>query len=227
MEVMRTTRIVILSAIFAMLFTAVQASAMVSAVDFKAPSGYGSMDKESIMNKITTVRENNLNSLNYQSRLIKALMDSGSSQSPISISETITSASGWCTSCSGVTPYTLINQYSSVPAYYPGANQPFNRGYGTLVVVGPDDGNTYYLWIKSLFFALDVEEGYNMRWHGCNSLPVMYENNILSGTYCLKVTSAPSIDSNAVWCGTAEVASNTTTNVQVVITPCPFGCSCC
>ncbi|MCQ8894321.1 MAG: hypothetical protein NQU46_06800 [Methanolinea sp.] len=123
--------------------------------------------------------------------------------------------------------YTLINQYSSVPTYYPDTIQPASRGYGTLVIVGPDDGNTYYVWIKSLFFALDVAEGYNMRWHGCNSIPVIYENNILAGSYCLKVTTGPTIDSPVVWCGTAEVAANMTTTVRVIPNACPFGCNCC
>jgi len=221
-------RIAILSTIFALLFIGLQASAIISTVDLKSHPNYDNLDKKSIMDKITPVRENNLNSLNYQSRLIKTLnMDSGNSRPPINISEKITATSGSCNSCSGITQYTLINQYSSVPTYYPSANQPTNRGYGTLVVVGPDDRNTYYLWIKPLFFAMDVEEGYDMQWHGCNSLPVIYENNILSGTYCLKVTSTPSIDSNAIWCGTAEIASNMTTTVHVSLTPCPFGCSCC
>jgi len=220
---MKTTRIAIISGIFLVLFVAGTVSA--ATMDFKVPARYGSASKDSVLEKISTTRENNLYS-SYQARLIQSLIRA-TSQTPISISENIIAGSGTCTSCSGVTQYTLINQYSSGPAYYPDATQASNRGFGTLVVVGPDDGNTYYLWIKSQFFALDVAEGYNMRWHGCNSLPVIYENNILSGTYCLKVTSGPTIDSSVVWCGTAEVASNMTTTVRVLLTPCPMGCSCC
>ncbi|MDH7510965.1 MAG: hypothetical protein QHH04_08000 [Methanolinea sp.] len=220
---MKTTRIAIISGIFLVLFVAVPVSS--AALDSKVPARYGSASKDSVLEKISTMRENNLYS-SYQARLIQSLIRS-TSQTPISISESIISGSGTCTTCSGVTQYTLINQYSSVPAYFPDATQSSSRGFGTLVVVGPDDGNTYYLWIKSQFFALDVAEGYNMRWHGCNSLPVIYENNILSGTYCLKVTTGPTIDSGVVWCGTAEVASNMTTTVRVLLTPCPMGCSCC
>jgi hypothetical protein len=221
---MKATRITIISGVILILFVAVSVSA--GPLDFKVPARYGSASKDSVLEKISTTRENNLYS-SYQARLIQSLVAGSTSQTPISISESLISGSGSCTSCSGVTQYTLINQYSSVPAYYPDATQVSGRGYGTLVVVGPDDGNTYYLWIKSQFFALDVAEGYNMRWHGCNSLPVIYENNILSGTYCLKVTTGPTIDSNVVWCGTAEVASNMTTTVRVLLTPCPLGCSCC
>jgi len=220
---MKTTRIAIVSGIFLVLFVAGTVSA--ATMDFKVPSRYGSASKDSVLEKISMTRENNLYS-SYQARLIQSL-NRATSQTPISISENIVSVSGSCTSCSGVTQYTLINQYSSVPAYYPEPTQASSRGFGTLVVVGPDDGNTYYLWIKSQFFALDVAEGYDMRWHGCNSLPVIYENNILSGSYCLKVTTGPTITSPVVWCGTAEVASNMTTTVRVLLTPCPLGCSCC
>ncbi len=223
---MKKTGIIILAATLVTLLFAASASALVVPIDFKVPSRYSSPVKDSVMDKISVIRENNLNSL-YQARLLQSLMNSASLQSPISISETITVGSGTCITCSGVTQYTLINQYSSVPGYFPDAVQQQSKGYGTLVVVGPDDGKTYYLWIKSQFFALDVAEGYDMRWHGCNSLPVIYENNILSGTYCLKVTSGPTIDSPVVWCGTAEVASNLTTTVRVHLTPCPMGCSCC
>lgn len=223
---MKTTRIAIVSGIFLVLFVVVSVVSA-TAPGFKVPSRYGSASKDSVLEKISTIRENNLYS-SYQARLIQSLVTRGTSQTPVSISETIVSgSSGSCPSCSGVTQYTLINQYSSVPSYYPDATQALSRGYGTLVVVGPDDGNTYYLWMKSQFFALDVAEGYNMRWWGCNSLPVIYENNILSGTYCLKVTTAPTLDSNVVWCGTAEVVSNMTTTVRVLLTPCPMGCSCC
>lgn len=220
---MKTTRIAIVSGIFLVLFVAGTVSA--ATMDFKVPARYGSASKDSVLEKISMTRENNLYS-SYQARLIQSL-NRATSQTPISISENIVSVSGSCTSCSGVTQYTLINQYSSVPAYYPEPTQASSRGFGTLVVVGPDDGNTYYLWIKSQFFALDVAEGYDMRWHGCNSLPVIYENNILSGSYCLKVTTGSTITSPVVWCGTAEVASNMTTTVRVLLTPCPMGCSCC
>lgn len=221
---MKTTRIATVSGIFLVLFVVVSVSA--AALDFKVPARYGSTSKDSVLEKISTIRENNLYS-SYEAKLIRSLVTRGTSQTPVSISETIISGSGLCAGCSGVTQYTLINQYSSVPAYYPDATQASSRGYGTLVVVGPDDGNTYYLWMKSQFFALDVAEGYNMRWWGCNTLPVIYENNILSGTYCLKVTTGPTLDSNVVWCGTAEVVSNMTTTVRVLLTPCPMGCSCC
>jgi len=56
-------RIAILSTIFALLFIGLQASAIISTVDLKSHPNYDNLDKKSIMDKITPVRENNLNSL--------------------------------------------------------------------------------------------------------------------------------------------------------------------
>jgi len=109
--------------------------------------------------------------------------------------------------------------------YYPGQYQSATRGYGGLIVYGPDDGNTYYLWIKSKFFATDVNPNYDMRWHYGGIIPVSYED-ILAGTYCLKTTTAYDVNAAAIWCGTAVVADNMTTTVRAC-SVCPFGCTCC
>jgi len=99
---MKTTRIAIVSGIFLVLFVAGTVSA--ATMDFKVPSRYGSASKDSVLEKISMTRENNLYS-SYQARLIQSL-NRATSQTPISISENIVSVSGSCTSCAGVTQYT-------------------------------------------------------------------------------------------------------------------------
>jgi hypothetical protein len=100
-----------------------------------------------------------------------------------------------------------------------------SRGYGSLEVKTgyPDQ---LYLWIKSDFFALDVWQNYDMRWHVGGAIPVYYENNILAGKYYLKANTDPLDDSNGVvWCGHATVIEGKVTEVNVLPTACPFGCS--
>lgn len=110
--------------------------------------------------------------------------------------------------------------------YYPGQEQSDVRGYGDLIVTGPDDGITYYLWIKSKFFATDINPNYDMRWHYGGIIPVSYED-ILAGTYCLKTTTVYDVNADAVWCGTAVVADNRTTTAGAFPSLCPWGCTCC
>jgi len=67
-----------------------------------------------------------------------------------------------------------------------------------------------------------------MQWHPCGTLPVNFDNNILSGSYALKITQGKS-SSNAVWCGNAIVVTNQTTTVTIpyYLSGCPFGgCDC-
>jgi len=100
-----------------------------------------------------------------------------------------------------------------------------SRGYGSLRVKTsyPDH---LYLWIKSDFFARDVEPGYDMQWHVGGAIPVFYENNILAGQYYLKATTDPLDDTNGVvWCGRATILEGKVTEVNVLPTACPFGCS--
>ena len=100
-----------------------------------------------------------------------------------------------------------------------------SRGYGSLQVstTYPDQ---LYLWIKSDFFALDVEPGYDMRWHVGGAIPVYYENNILAGKYYLKATtSAVNETVGVVWCGHATIVEGMLTEVTVYPTACPFGCA--
>jgi hypothetical protein len=108
--------------------------------------------------------------------------------------------------------------------YYPSDSDTATRGYGSLIVTGPDDANTYYLWYKSKFFATDIQPGYNMQWNYGGILPVNYEDNILEGTYSLKVTNNPyNAFDGVIWCGTAVVRENMTTTVTAIPAMCPFG----
>ncbi len=128
-------------------------------------------------------------------------------------------------------------EYNYPNTYYPGPPEPAERGYGSLLVAAPQLGGlgegsnettTYYLWIKSGFFATDVEPGYNMQWRYGGILPVYYENNILAGSYCLKVTVTSNHPTDpAVWCGSAIIAANQTTRVYPQAAGCPFSdCAC-
>jgi hypothetical protein len=102
-----------------------------------------------------------------------------------------------------------------------------SRGYGSLQVKTNYEGQLY-LWIKSDFFVRDVEPGYDMQWHVGGAIPVYYENNILAGQYYLKATTSKTDDATGVvWCGRATVVEGYVTEVNVVPTACPFGCSCC
>ncbi len=102
-----------------------------------------------------------------------------------------------------------------------------SRGYGSLLVKTSYPGQLY-LWIKSDFFAQDVEPGYDMRWHIGGAIPVYYENNILAGQYFLKATTSKNDNSTGVvWCGRATITEGQVTEVNIVPTACPFGCSCC
>jgi hypothetical protein len=99
-----------------------------------------------------------------------------------------------------------------------------SRGYGSLQVKTSYQGQLY-LWIKSDFFARDVEPGYDMRWHVGGAIPVYYENNILAGKYYLKANIDPLDDTNGVvWCGRATIVEGLLTEVNVLPTACPFGC---
>lgn len=112
------------------------------------------------------------------------------------------------------------------PVYYPGEAYPATRGWGSLIVTGPDDVNTYYLWIKSKFFATNIQPDYDMRWHYGGIVPVFYDNTLLEGAYSLKLTSGfdPSMDS--IWCGNAIVKENMTTTITAIPSLCPLGCKC-
>ncbi|MBP1929357.1 hypothetical protein J2741_001904 [Methanolinea mesophila] len=102
-----------------------------------------------------------------------------------------------------------------------------SRGFGSLLVKTSYEGQLY-LWIKSDFFAQDVEPGYDMRWHTGGAIPVYYENNILAGHYYLKATTSSHDNSTGVlWCGQATIYEGQVTEVNIVPTVCPFGCSCC
>ena len=187
-----------------------------------------SVTKQDVLEKFSAVKESPLFS-QYLNELSQYRTTSGSSQTNAVVTDSI-SPYGYCSSCSGVNQYSVINHYSTGPIYYPNPSQTIERGYGSLVVSGgPDSGGPYYLWVKPLFFATDVEDYYDMQWHSCGKLPVNFDNNILSGEYCLKVTTRQSSNAKGVWCGTAIVAPNETTTVIVpsYLSGCPFGCSNC
>jgi hypothetical protein len=101
-----------------------------------------------------------------------------------------------------------------------------SRGYGSLEVktTYPDQ---LYLWIKSDFFALDVWQNYDMRWHEGGPIPVYYENNLLAGKYYLKTTTSSTNNTiGVVWCGQATIVEGYLTEINVLPTVCPFGCGC-
>jgi hypothetical protein len=101
-----------------------------------------------------------------------------------------------------------------------------SRGYGSLEVktTYPDQ---LYLWIKSDFFALDVWQNYDMRWHYGGAIPVYYENNLLAGKYYLKATTSSADNATGVvWCGHATIVEGYLTEINVLPTACPFGCGC-
>jgi hypothetical protein len=97
-----------------------------------------------------------------------------------------------------------------------------SREWGSLQVYSSQEG--LYLWIKSGFFATDIWQNYDMRWHGGGYIPVLYDNNILSGSYFLKATEGPNETDPVAWCGTAVVHPGEVTYVAVLPTFCPFGC---
>jgi hypothetical protein len=152
----------------------------------------------------------------------------------ISISISSTSGDPYCSYCNGwgtttFPTYRFFINFPHGPTYYPDSSTPVEetRGWGSLVVTGPDNGITYYLWIKSRFFATDVWENYDMRWHYGGIIPVNYENNILEGTYCLKATTVYDSTAASVWCGTAVIGEGRTTSMHMLPASCPFdGCSC-
>lgn len=192
---------------------------------FKGVTGQGSPSKASVLEKLYAVGAT-LNSKPFPGTSASS-QTGAAGQGTVSYSHSISSFAS-CPSCYGTWQSTVINHYSSVPTFYPDEVQPEERGYGSMVVVGPDDGKKYYFWIKSDFFALDVADYYNMQWIGPSVLPVYFDNNILSGSYCLKVTSSRySPYRDVVWCGTAVVAPYQTTTVRVAFSGCPFGCNCC
>lgn len=140
-----------------------------------------------------------------------------------------------CTDC-GSTEWAHLQQsktyryFYSYPhgtsTYYPSDADTGMRGYGSLLVTGPDDANTYYLWIKSKFFATDIQPDYDMRWHYGGIVPVFYNNTLLEGTYSLKLTTGFDSSLPGIWCGTAVVKKDMTTTVAAIPTMCPFGCRC-
>ena len=113
-----------------------------------------------------------------------------------------------------------------VPNYWPlPSPTPYSsssREWGSLQVYSSQEG--LYLWIKSGFFATDIWQNYDMRWHGGGYIPVLYDNNILSGNYFLKATNGTSETDPVAWCGTAVVRPGEVTYVVVLPTYCPFGC---
>jgi len=185
------------------------------------------ISKGNVLEKFSAIQESPVFS-QHLNELSRYRSTTGSSQTSVSITDSI-SPYGYCSTCSGVNYYTVINHYSTGPTYYPSPSQTTERGYGSMVVSGPDSGGPYYLWVKPLFFATDVEDYYDMQWHYCGTLPVNFDNNILSGSYCLKVTKGRSSSADAVWCATAVVATNQTTvvNLPAYLSGCPFGCSNC
>lgn len=194
--------------------------------------GSPALDRASVMDRVAKTQ--------YQSPLYASLKDyqqQAASGGPVNISISLVinsdGSNQYCSTCGTGWPYASpvyrfsINYPYGVPIYYPGPNPQKPRGYGSLAVWGPDDGNIYYLWIKSKFMATDVEPGYNMQWQYGGILPVFYENNILEGTYCLKVTSVYNPSAAGLWCGTAVIAANRTTSIGAIPSQCPFGCTCC
>lgn len=224
---MKRLKICGIAAIVALLLITVSVAASLDMRDVNSPLSTmsRSISKENVLEKFTTVRESPIFS-QYSSELSRYLNSGGTSQTGVVITDS-SLPYGYCSTCTGVSQYTVINHYSSGPTFYPDPVQPSERDYGSMVVTGPDDGRTYYLWVKPLFFALDVEDYYDMKWHGCGILPVYFDKNILSGSYCLKVTTGSSTTSDGVWCGNAVVAPNQTTTVNVYPSGCPFGCNCC
>lgn len=137
-----------------------------------------------------------------------------------------------CTDCGstqwshaqGSKTYRYLYSYPhGTSTYYPSDSDPAVRGWGSLIVTGPDNGNTYYLWIKSKFFAINIQPDYDMRWHYGGIVPVFYDKTLLEGAYSLKLTSGFDPNSGIIWCGTAVVRENMTTTVAAIPTSCPFG----
>jgi len=215
--------------IFALFMVLMPVSAAFDSRNLNAPSSTlgVSVTKQDVLEKFSAVKESPLFS-QYLNELSRYRTTSGSSQTNAVVTDSVTPY-GYCSSCSGVNQYTVINHYSTGPTYYPSATETAERGYGSMVVTGPSTGGPYYLWVKPLFFATDVEDYYDMQWHSCGILPVNFDKNILSGSYCLKVTKTRSVTSDAVWCASAVVAPNQTTvvNLPSYLSGCPFGCSNC
>jgi len=213
-------------AFIALMFMVIGASAMVTNMNYKNTFTSNSINKEDILSKLSTIKESQSDT-SYYTNLFKSQKIGEKMKNSFTFTDSIVS-NDYCYACSGIQQYSVINHYSSVPTYYPDQIQPADRGYGSLVVVGPDNGKTYYFWIKSNFFAIDIEDYYNMKWIGPSILPVYFDNNILSGSYCLKVTTTRSSPyRDVVWCGTAIIAPNQTTTVNIYTSGCPFGCDCC
>ncbi len=222
---MTRTKSILIVGLIMMLWITTPAVAAVQYSEFQIPTISNGMNKITVIDKLNSLRENKifLSYPNYD----KFLMNKESAGNIVTYSNAI-SSNDYCYSCSGMGQSTVINHYSSVPTYYPDQVQPTERGYGSMIVTGPDNGRNYYFWIKSDFFALDVEDYYDMQWIGPSRLPAYFDKNILSGSYCLKVTTSRSSPYNdVVWCGTAIVAPNQTTTMKVFVSGCPFGCSCC
>lgn len=191
------------------------------------PAMGAGITKQSVLDKFNNVRESPL--FSEYLREFSAFQEAGgTSQNSFSIINSI-SSNQFCSTCGGAAPYTVINHYLSGDTFYPDPVQPSEREFGSMIVSGSDDGGPYYLWVKPLFFATDIEDYYDMRWHYCGILPVQFDKNILSGEYCLKVTKSPSTKAKSVWCGNAIVAPNQTTTVNLpsYLSGCPFGCNNC
>jgi len=226
---MKGTYLRAIAVMVAFVLLLVPASAAFEVRNLNAPFSASGMtiSKGNVLEKFSAIQESPVFTQNLN-ELSRYRSTTGSSQTSVSITDSL-SPYGYCSTCSGVNQYTVINHYSTGPTYYPSPSQTTERGYGSMVVSGPDSGGPYYLWVKPLFFATDVEDYYDMQWHSCGILPVNFDNNILSGSYCLKVTKSRSISSDAVWCATAVVAPNKTTvvNLPAYLSGCPFGCSNC
>jgi len=220
------TKSILIVGLIMMLWLTIPATATVQYSGFKIPTISNGMNKITVIDKMNSLKENKIFS-SFPNNYGKSLVKADSAGNIVTYSNVISSYD-YCYSCSGIGQSTVINHYSSVPTYYPDQVQPTERGYGSMVVTGPDNGKPYYFWIKSDFFALDVEDYYDMQWIGPSTLPAYFNKNILSGSYCLKVTASRSSPyKDVVWCGTAIVATNQTTTVKVIVSGCPFGCSCC
>jgi len=217
---------------------------LVCAASAAIPGSPPTIDRNTVIDKITSGHPTS-----SLSSLLENLYQSSSvPYSEVSISfdfDSVVLADSWydeylassitCSDCGSTqwshTPYSNTYRYHYVypysgRVYYPAEGQPNVRGYGDLIVSGPDDGTTYYLWIKSKFFATDVNSNYDMRWHYGGIIPVFYED-ILAGTYCLKTTTVYDVNADAAWCGTVVIADNMTTTAGAFPSLCPWGCTCC
>lgn len=215
--------------IIILLLTFVSASASFEVKSISTPPSImgSTYSKQNVLEKFSTIQQSPVYS-QYINELSRYRQTTGTFYTTSVITDS-TTLPGYCSSCTGTGYYSAITHYTSGPTFYPNPAQTEERGYGSMMVSGASDqGGPYYLWVKPLFFATDIEEYYDMQWHSCGTLPVNFDNNILSGSYALKVTQGRT-SSNAVWCGNAIVVTNQTTTVTVpyYLSGCPFGgCDC-